>query len=42
MRKGVDLSISLQGRRGGLLSQIEQDVLDDGKSIGRLSAIDFA
>jgi AbiTii len=29
------LSLSVQGRRGGgLLSQIEQDVLDEGKSIG--------
>ena len=28
------LSLSVQGRRAGLLSQIEQDVLDDGKSIG--------
>jgi len=28
------LSLSVQGRRAGLLSQIEQDVLDDGKPIG--------
>ena len=28
------MSLSVQGRRAGLLSQIEQDVLDDGKPIG--------
>ena len=28
------LSLSVQGRCAGLLSQIEQDVLDDGKPIG--------
>lgn len=31
---GGVLSLSVQGRRAGLLSQIEQDVLDDGKPIG--------
>src|SRR5258708_5615261 len=34
---GGVLSLSVQGRRAGLLSQIEQDVLDDGKPIGSAS-----
>ena len=35
------LSLSVQGRRAGLLSQIEQDVLDDGKSIGSALRRDY-